>query len=101
MAQYYGTPTVNDTSGMYEIVSWVNRVPADGLLFPVILFVIWIISFIAMKGYSSARAWTFASFLCTVLSIIMAILDFVSPKIMYLFIFLTLVGFIWLKLEEA
>jgi hypothetical protein len=101
MAQYYATPTYNDTSGMYEFLGWINRSPSEGLFFPVLLLVIWIISFLAMKGYSSARAWTFASFFCAVLAMIMAVLDYINPKFMYLCIFLTLIGFIWLKLEDA
>lgn len=100
MTQYYSTPTYNDTAGVYEMFHWINASPSEGLFFPIILFVIWIVSFLALKQYSTARAWTFASFFCSILSIMMAVLDLINSKIMYLCIFLTLVGFVWLKLEE-
>jgi len=100
MAQYYATPTSNDTAGLYEFFGWVNRVPSEGILFPILLLVIWIVSFLALKQYSTARAWTFASFFCAVLSIILAVMDYINPKFMYLCIILTLIGFIWLKLED-
>lgn len=100
MTQYYATPTSDDTAGMYEFFGWINRVPSEGLFFPVILLVIWFVAFLALKQYSTARAWTFASFLCSVISIIMAVLDYINPKFMYLCIFLTLIGFVWLKLDN-
>jgi len=96
---YYETPTGNETSGFYELFGFIGRSATGGLFWPVMLLVIWVITFIAMKQYSTSRAWTFASFFCSILSIIMAILDYISPKFMYLCIFLTLVGFVWLKLE--
>jgi hypothetical protein len=100
MAQYYATPTYNDTAGMYEFFGWVNRSPSEGLLFPILLLVIWIVSFLSLKEYSTARAWTFASFFCSIISILLAVIDYINPKFMYLCIFLTVVGFVWLKLED-
>jgi hypothetical protein len=54
----------------------------------------------ALKSYSTAKAWTFASFFCSILSIMLAVLDLISPKFMYLPIILTAIGFVWLKLED-
>ena len=95
---YYVPPTGNDTLGFYEYFNYVNVV-STGLFFPVMMFVIWIIAFFALKQYSSARAWTFASFFCSILSILLAVMDLISSKFMYVFFIFLVVGLVWLKLE--
>ena len=96
---YFTTPTANETKGFYELFQFIGISATEGLFWPVMLLVIWVVSFMAFKNYSTSRAWTFASFFCSVLGIIMAVLDYMSPNWMYLTIFMTLVGFVWLKLE--
>ena len=96
---YYTVPTGNETAGLYEFFRYISVTATNGLFWPVILLVVWIISFLALKQYSTSRAWTFASFFCSVLGILLAVMDYISPKWMYLTIFLTLIGFVWLKLE--
>jgi prepilin signal peptidase PulO-like enzyme (type II secretory pathway) len=96
---YYVTPTGNETAGFYEIFGFVGRSATAGLFWPIMLLVVWVVSFMGLKQYSTSRAWTFASFFCAVLSILLAVLDYISPKFMYLPIMLTLIGFVWLKLE--
>jgi hypothetical protein len=98
--QYYTPPTGNETQGTYEFFKFIGVSASDGILFPAILLVIWVVSFMALKSYSTARAWTFASFFCSILSIMLAVLDLISPKFMYLPIILTAIGFVWLKLED-
>jgi len=96
---YFVTPTGNDTAGFYELFKFVAVSGTDGLLWPVMLLVIWVVSFMAFKNYSTSRAWTFASFFCSILGIMMAVLDYMAPVWMYLCIILTVIGFVWLKLE--
>lgn len=96
---YYVEPTGNETSGLYELFKYVGVTVTEGLFWPIMLLVIWIVSFLAMKQYSTSRAWTFASFFCSILGMIMAVMDYMAPKWMYLSIFFTLIGFVWLKLE--
>lgn len=98
MTQIYTPPTANDTLGLYEIFKYVNNT-SEGLLFVSLLFVIWIITFVATKSYSASRAWTFASFLCFILSLILSVIGIIAPKFMYLYLILTGVGAVWLKLE--
>ena len=98
---YYNIPTGNQTAGFYEIFKYVSGDVTNGLFFPVILLVVWIIAFLGLKQYSTSRAWTFASFFCAILSIIMGVLDLINPRWMYLTIMMTLIGFIWLKLETT
>ena len=96
---YYQVPTGNETNGFYEMFKYIGWTATAGLFWPVILLVIWVVAFMATKQYSTSRAWTSASFLCAILSIMLAVMDYIAPKWMYLSIFLTLVGFVWLKLE--
>lgn len=97
---YYTPPTVNETKGFYELFGYVGREPTGGLFWISMLLVIWTVSFLAMKGYSTSRAWTFASMFCAILAIPLAVLDYIAPKWMYLFIILTVMGFVWLKLDQ-
>ena len=96
---YYTQPTGNETNGFYNLFGYINRV-SGGIFWPIMLLVLWIITFLAIKQYSTSRAWTFASFFCAILSIPLAVLDYIAPVYMYMCIFLTIVGFVWLKLED-
>lgn len=97
---YYQTATMNDTQDLTSFFDFVNRT-ADGAFFITILFVIWIVSFLAIKQYSTPKAWTFASLFCSILAILLAILNMISPKFMYVFFIFTAIGLVWLKLEPS
>lgn len=99
MTDYYPMPTGNQTEGLYEIFKYVGVTATGGYFFPVILLVIWIVSFLALKQYSSSKAFTFASLFCSILGIMLAVLDLMSPRWMYMVVFMTVVGLVWLKLE--
>ena len=96
----YPEPTSNDTAGIFEYFRYVNNV-ADGLFFPSILLVLWVVIFIATKQFTSARAWTTASAICALLSIPLVVMDLVGRNWMYLLIVLTAIGILWLKLETG
>lgn len=98
MPQIYAPPNQTDSEGIFELLRYVNTT-ADGLLFPMLLFVVFVITFIATKQFSSSRAFAYASFITMVLSVPLGVLDLVAPKFMYLFVILTAVGAVWLKLE--
>ncbi len=95
---YYTVPAENDTIGIFEFFNYVNNT-GEGFFFPAIIFIVWIISFLGLKQYSASRAWTFASFFCGVLSILLAVLNLISAKIMYIFIVFFAIGLVWLKLD--
>lgn len=96
----YTEPTGNDTSGIYEFFNYINGTATEGLFFPIIVLVIWIITFLATKQYSTSRAWTVASFLTSFLSVLLAVANLIDPKWMYLSFVFTAIGIIWLKLEK-
>lgn len=99
MAAPYTTPTVNDTKGFYEFFNYVNTT-ADGMFFPMLMGIIWCILFVTGKAFVSNRAFMFASFMCSILGIILAVLDLISPLLMYFFIIMTALGVLWIKLSE-
>lgn len=96
---YYAEPTGNETSGIFEFFKYVNTV-SDNLFFPVILLVIFIVTFISTKQYSTSRAWTASSFLVAFLSIPLAIGELISPRWMYMSFVFVAGGVLWLKLEK-
>jgi len=101
---YYEEPTGSDTESIYTIFDYVNRT-AGGYFFPVMLLVIWIVAFISMLASgnisrpSASKAWVFASFLTSILSIPLAILDLVGARYMYLSFLMLGIGAIWAILE--
>lgn len=102
MGQYdiYAMPgNSTETDGFLGLFGYVNVV-SDGIFFPVFTFVAWLIMFIVGTRISSpAKALTFSSFMAMILSMPLAVLGLIAPKIMYLFIILLAGGILWAKQE--
>lgn len=96
---YYKEPGAEDTKGMFEFFSYVNNV-SDGMFFPTMVLVIWIITFIALKKFPSSVAFTGASFMSAFLCIPLAIMELISPRWMYLTFVFVAGGVLWMKLEK-
>jgi len=96
---YYKEPGAEDTKGIFEFFNYVNNV-AGGTFFPVMVFVIWVITFISLKNYSSSVAFTGASIITAFLCIPLAIMELISPRWMYLVFVLLAGGILWMKLEK-
>jgi hypothetical protein len=107
MPDWYVEPNGTDTTGIFEYFSYINNTATDGFFFPVILLVIWVISFISMLASgsferpSAAKAWVFSSFFTTIMSIILVVADLVAMKWMYVSIVMLGIGGLWLVLENA
>ena len=94
------TETEQNMTGLFDYFSWVQDV-SGGFFFPLVLFALFIIMFIAIKGtYTSSRAFVTSSFICTVLAIMMGILGFVAQWIIYAFVILTAIGAIWAYVDN-
>ncbi|KKN48507.1 hypothetical protein LCGC14_0652000 [marine sediment metagenome] len=100
---YYPVPTVNDTQDLLTLFQWISNTATDGLFFPIMIFVIWIVQFIGVlaEGKPASRAWVLASFTATILSIILGILAMVAQKWIYLLILMVSLGAFWVKLASA
>jgi len=100
VTDYYTVPTGNQTAGLFELSKFIGVTATEGLFFPVILFVVWIISFVSLMHYSTSRAFAFSSFFVSILSTFLAVIDLIAPKWMYLSIFMSAIGLVWLKLDD-
>lgn len=103
MTEYttYELPTeAENMDGMFGFFQWVQDV-SGGFFFPMVLFAVFIIMFIAIKGtYTSSRAFVTSSFICTILSIMLGILGFVAQWVIYGFVVLTAIGAVWAYIEN-
>ena len=89
-----------NVTGMYSFFQYVQEV-SDGWFFLMILFALWIIIFISLKYYSNAKAFATSSFICMIMSIMMAVLGLISNTWMYLCILLVAVAAVWLHIENS
>lgn len=105
MADWYPTINGNNTKDWLEIINYSNNL-TGGLLMPVVLLCIWIITFIStlslgIGGGGAPRAWTFASFFTMILAIFSTLMNLLSVKYMYVSILLLGVGVVWIILSNS
>lgn len=95
-------PTVNDTQDFFEIMRFVNDSATEGLFFPVMLLVVWVIAFIGSiaETKQAYKAWTFASFIGSILAILLALMGFLDATYIYLLIFGVAMGLAWTHLLQ-
>ena len=100
---YYPIPNVTDTRDLLSIFQFVSNNLTEGLFFPLIILVIWIVQFIGVlaAGRPASRAFVFASFTTTILSILLGILGMMEQKWIYLLIIGVSLGAFWIKLSTA
>ncbi len=100
---YFPVPTVNDTRDLLAVFQFVSNEATQGLFFPIMILTIWVIQFIGViaEGRPASRAWVFASFVSTILAIILGILAMVAQKWIYLLILMVSIGAFWVRLVSA
>ena len=114
LTDIYVMPNASDTKGMFELFRYINNIQRVGqaepigLFFPVMLLVIFFISFISLLGFgysrgttSASKALTFSSFFVSILAMMLATMNLLAHRWMYLSIIATGLGAIWLILENA
>lgn len=100
----YTLPTDANESitGMYTFFKWIQAPGvSNGTFIPYILLGIWIIALLLSKAYQNSKAFTGASFLLMIASIIFRVLGFLSNKLMYLSIIMVAIGAIWMHVENS
>jgi hypothetical protein len=87
--------------GFDGLVNYV--VSVEPAFFTVLLFVLWFIAIIVVKvaSGSTSRAWTFASFMATILSFPLAMMGWLNPNWIYFFAILLLVGVAWIRIGDS
>ena len=100
---YYPIPNATDTRDLLSIFQFVSNDLTGGLFFPIMILVIWTVQFIGVlaEGRPASRAWVFASFTATVLSIMLGILAMMEQKWIYLLVIGVSLGAFWIKLSSA
>jgi Flp pilus assembly protein TadB len=99
---YYATLNTSDVADMSTLMTYANRV-SDNLFLPLMLLVVWSIWVLGSTfiGKSISRAVLFASFLCSILSILFVLMNWLSPNYMYFLFLLTALGLLWVRLSES
>tara|TARA_R100001530_G_scaffold112862_2_gene79854 strand:+ start:14174 stop:14500 length:327 start_codon:yes stop_codon:yes gene_type:complete len=102
-ASYYPIPNINNTRDLLSIFQFVSNDLTGGLFFPLMILVIWVVQFIGVlaEGRPASRAWVFASFSATILSIMLGLLALIEQKWIYLLIIGVSLGAFWIKLSTA
>jgi hypothetical protein len=98
----YPTANSTDMQDLLTITQFTNSV-SEGVLFLVLITTIWGIAFVGSlaNGREAYRGFIFASFICTILSIILALIGLLSLTYIYLFIILLGFGLVWASLAKS
>ncbi len=98
----YNTPNSSDMQDILTITQFTNT-ESNGVLFLAMIFMIWAVAFIGSlaNGRQAYRGWIFASFICTVLSVILGLLGLLQITYIYLFIILLGFGLVWALLAKS
>ena len=100
---YYSVPNANNTGDLLSIFQFVSNDLTQGLFFPICILVIWTTQFIGVlsEGRPASRAFVFASFTATILSMILGILAMMEQKWLYLLVIGVSLGAFWIKLSSS
>ena len=102
-SSYYQIPNSNNTGDLLQIFQFVNNDLTGGLFMPLMILVIWVVQFISVIAESrpASRAFVFASFTATILSILLGLLAMIAQQYIYLLVILVSLGAFWIKLASA
>ena len=100
---YYPEPNSTDMESIYTIFSYIHHQASGGIFFPVILLVIWVVGFILIlaQGRQPVRAWIYASFISTILGIMLALMGFLNKQFIYILVLMLAFGMVWAKLSNS
>ena len=97
----YSPPAGNITSS-FDFFSWINT-SVNNFFFVGIITAIYFIMLIKMmyNSQNTSQAFTAASFICMILTVLLRVADLVNTSFMVIFIILTAVGAVWMQTENA
>lgn len=97
----YAMPNTTAEGGLFELFGYVNDV-SGGIFFPIFFGAFWFIAFIiGIRMSTPAKALTYSCFLGMILSMPLAVMGYLNPKIMYAFIIGFAGGLFWVKQENS
>lgn len=93
----YAVPSSNETGSLLTIFQFVNNSGTDGLFMPLMLLVIWIVAFIGSlsEGRPASRGLIFASFISSILSVLLSLMHMLNTQYMYFSFLLLGGGIVW------
>jgi len=99
----YSVLNVTDTQNLYTLFKFANGSATNGTFMPIMLLVIWFIALIGSisEGRQASRAFIFASFVASILAIILSLIGMLSPQYMYFTFLMVAAGLVWYKLDNA
>lgn len=99
---WYPVMNSSDSTDMSTLVQYASAV-SRGILFPVILLVVYIISMIGMtfSGQTISRSVLFSGLFCSILAIPLVLLNLLNINYMYFAFFMTAVGIAWTWFAQA
>lgn len=100
---YYPIPQPEDTRDLLAVFQFISNDLTGGLFFPIMILVVWTVQFIGVlaEGRPASRGWVFASFVSTILSMMLGILALLEQRWVYLLVIMTSFGLFWLKLAKS
>ena len=96
-------PNATDSRGIFEMFSYLNNNNCtDGILFPVIMLVIYCVVLFVTYGYSRSpsKSLVAASFISFALSVPLAVMSLLAPKYMYLTLLSLAIGIFWAAMDK-
>ena len=95
------TNATNNITGVYTIFQYVQEVSTS--FFPLILFAMFVILFVILRGSSNSNSKPFAvaSFFTMILSILFRTMAFIQNKWMYISITVMALSMVWLHLDNS
>ena len=104
MTQPYNISMDTNSTGLLYLFNLDNSF-SGGTFVPLLLLALWVIIFLSglatIPYNKGARSFLFASFICAILSIPLAVVNLVSPTYMYLLIVLAGFGMFWVRLTNS
>lgn len=97
---FYPVPNASHTADLYEMSKFVALEATDGLFFPIMLLVFWVIQILGVvtAGKPASRGFLYASFTSVIIGVVLGILALVEQRWIYLGLVMLSLGAFWVVL---
>lgn len=96
----YSPPSGNITSSV-DFFNYINGTIENWFFSGIVGVLFFVILVRLLYNSDASRAFTASSFICMVLSILLRVADLVNTPFMVIFIILTVIGAVWMQVENA
>lgn len=98
----YPVLTGNESENLYTLFKFINN-GVGGTFMPLMLLSIWFIALIGSvsEGRQLSRAFIFASFISSILAVVLSLIGMLNSQYMYFTFLMVAVGLVWYKLDNA